>query len=177
MYYSVTTSMKDLFSPIRASPLSVILQCFIIYVIWVLYSWLLRCDCCQKMANVLLLYKWTVYRHNKTVLPQMCFLLLTIMCKSCFIFCIFSFLNLSWSSEKNNRINVTILSCLSMYFFLIWLILKTFWFLKCSSVASCGLFFSFSSVCFFNTWGYHDDWGAWLNTSTSHWFFMIWFVD
>lgn len=138
---------------------SVILQCFIIYVFWVLYSWLLRCDCCQNW-QMCFFYTNELYTTTKQSYPKMCFLLLTTLCKSCFfLFVFFNFTFISVFGKKENkkqswiRIVVTILSCLSI-FFRIWLLLKISWFLKCSSVAACAVCFSSSSLCLSNTWGW-----------------------
>lgn len=114
---------------------SVILQCFIIYVFWVLYSWLPRCDCCQNW-QMCLFYTNELYTQQNSLTPKMCFLLLTALCKRCFFVLFFIFLisDLFWSWRKTwIRIVVTILSCLSI-FFRIWLLLKTSWFLKCCCV-------------------------------------------
>lgn len=122
---------------------SVILQCFIIYVFWVLYSWLLRCDCCQNW-QMCFFYTNELYTQQNSLYPKMCFLLLTALCKSCFfLFVFFNFKFISVFEKKNwIRIVVTISSCLSI-FFVFWLLLKISWFLKCSSVAACGMFLLF----------------------------------
>lgn len=124
---------------------SVILQCFIIYVFWVLYLWLLRCDCCRNWQNVLLLYKWTVHT-TKLSYPKMCFLLLTALCKLFFLF-VFSFyfifiLVSQKNKQKKKQLELSLFCCLSI-FFRIWLLLKISWFLKCSSVAVCVICLSF----------------------------------
>lgn len=108
---------------------SVILQCFIIYVFWVLYSWLLRCDCCQNW-QMCFFYTNELYTQQN---PKMCFLL-TALCKFFFFFFVFFNFKLILVFEKKNwiRIVVTILSCLYIFSYL--LLLKTSWFLKCSSV-------------------------------------------
>lgn len=159
MYFSVTASMKDLFSPITDSPLfcyfAVLYNlCFLSALFLTAALWLL-----PKLANVLLLYKWTVHTTKQSY-PKMCFLLLTALCKSCFfLFVFFNFTFISVFGKNENkkqswiRIVVTILSCLSI-FFRIWLLLKISWFLKCSSVAACAVCFSSSSLCLFNTWGW-----------------------
>lgn len=134
MYFSQWQQAWRIYFLLLQFPLSsVILQCFIIYVFWVLYSWLPRCDCCQNWQNVLLLYKGTVHTWENSLTPKMCFLLWTDLCKRCFFFLYFFISHLFWSfEEKKNgiRIVVTILSCLSIFFFRIWLLLKISWFLK-----------------------------------------------
>ena len=110
---------------------SVILQCFIIYVFWVLYSWLLRCDCCQNW-QMCFFYTNELYTQQN---PQMWFLL-TALYKFFFFFFVFFNFKLILVFEKKNwiRIVVTILSCL--YIFSYSLLLKTSWFFKCSRVCS-----------------------------------------
>ncbi len=126
MYFSVTASMKDLFSPITVSLFSVILQCFIIYVFWVLYSWLLRCDCCQNW-QMCFFYTNKLYTQRNQSYPKMCFLLLTALCKSCFSFLYFLILQLFWTLKKKSWLRiVTILSCLSIFFFLYLVAIKDF---------------------------------------------------
>lgn len=135
---------------------SVILQCFIIYVFWVLYSWLLRCDCCQNW-QMCFFYTNELYTQQNSLTPKCAFYyrLLCVKVVLFFFFFVFFILNLFWKIDRI-RIVVTIFVesfYIYLFFFRIWLLLKISRFLKCSSVAECGICFSFSSLCLFNTWG------------------------
>lgn len=101
MYFSVTASMKDLFSPITVSLFSVILQCFIIYVLWVLYSWLLRCDCCQNW-QMCFFYTNELYTQQNSLTPKCAFYYRLLCVKVVFfsLFVFFFILNLFWSLEE-----------------------------------------------------------------------------
>lgn len=108
---------------------SVILQCFIIYVFWVLYLWLLRCDCCRNWQNVLLLYKWTVHT-TKLSYPKMCFLLLTALCKLFFLFVFsfyFIFILVSQKNKQKKKKTIRIVTILlSFYIFSYLVAIKDF---------------------------------------------------
>lgn len=157
MYYSVTARMKDLFSPVyRFSSLLLFLQCFIIYVLWVLYSWLLRCDCCQNWQMCFFYTSETVYKHTTKQSYPKCAFYYWLLCVKLFFFLFFFVFFLfefyfGLKKKKKYRLELVLpfLSCLSRLFFRIQLLLKISWFLKCSGVAVCGmclLFLTFMSL-------------------------------
>lgn len=157
MYYSVTASMKDLFFPITVSPLfcyfAVLYNlCFLSALFLTVALWLL-----PKLANVLLRYKWTVYTQQNSLIPK-CPFYYWLLCVEMFFFPSFLYflliLNLFWSLKRKKKLELLSPFChvfLHIFFFRIWLLLKVSWFLKCSSVAACGVYFSFPSLCLFNT--------------------------
>lgn len=132
---------------------SVILQCFIIYVFWVLYSWLLRCDCCQNW-QMCFFYTNELYTQQNSLTPKCAFYYWLLCVKVVlFFFVFFNFKFILFFKKKTDLELLSPFCQVFLYFFLIWLLLKIPWFLKCSCVAACGICFSFSSLCLFNTWG------------------------
>lgn len=99
-----------------------------------------------KLANVLLLYKWTVYTHTTKQSYPNCAFYYWLLCVKLLFFVFFLLyfliLNFFWSfKKKKNRLELILPFCHVFldFFFHIQLLLKISWFLKYFSVAACGV--------------------------------------
>jgi len=137
VYYSVTASMKDLFSSITVSSLSLFCYFAVLYNLCFL-SALFLTAALWLLPNLVNLNCTRTHTRYKTVLTQNVLLLLsTALCEGCFnflYFLIFGFL--FWSELGLLSLFCHVFLYIFLFLFRIRFILKISWFLNCSCVAA-----------------------------------------
>lgn len=124
-----------------------------------LYSWLLRCDCCQNWQMCFTTQMNCT--HNKTVLLENVFIIDCFCVNTFFVFFNFEFI-LVFGKKKKEKKCCHLFFC-HFKFFRIWLLLKIPWFGNVTVLYVWCLFLLFLPL--FNTWG----WLGWLKSWIERW--------